>query len=58
MTAPLHSLNARRWRGPKWGLAIPAFVWYTLFFIAPIGIIILYSFGAKDSSKLIPVNLD
>jgi len=58
VTAPLHTPSARRWRGPKWGLAIPAFVWYALFFIAPIGIIILYSFGAKDSSKLIPVNLD
>lgn len=43
---------------PRWGLAIPSFVWYLLFFIAPIGIIVLYSFGAKDSSKLIPVNLD
>jgi spermidine/putrescine transport system permease protein len=54
----MHAPKARRWRGPKWGLAIPSFIWYILFFIAPIGIIILYSFGTKDNSKLIPVDLD
>ena len=58
MTAPLHAPNVRRWRGPKWGLAIPSFVWYLFFFVAPIGIIVLYSFGTKDTSKLIPVSLD
>ncbi len=47
----------RRVRGPKWGLALPSFVWYFLFFVAPIAIIVLYSFGAKDSSKLVPVDL-
>jgi spermidine/putrescine transport system permease protein len=47
----------RKVRGPKWGLAIPSFVWYTLFFVAPIAIIVLYSFGTKDSSKLVPVDL-
>ena len=26
--------HRRKWRGPKWGLAIPSFVWYTLFFVA------------------------
>ena len=57
MTAPTHVPNPRRWRGPKWGLAIPSFIWYILFFVAPIGIIILYSFGTKDSSQLIPVDL-
>ncbi|MBU6317539.1 MAG: hypothetical protein KGR47_13585, partial [Acidobacteria bacterium] len=55
MTA-VHAPNARRWRGPKWGLAIPSFVWYTLFFVVPIAIIVVYSFGAKDSSKLVPVD--
>jgi spermidine/putrescine transport system permease protein len=49
--------NKRNWRGPKWGLAIPSFVWYTLFFVAPIGIIVLYSFGTKDSTQLVPVDL-
>ena len=56
MTAPVHTPNARTWRGPKWGLAIPSFVWYVLFFVAPIAIIVLYSFGTKDSSKLVPVD--
>ena len=28
-----------------------------MFFVAPIGIIILYSFGTKDSSQLVPVDL-
>lgn len=55
MTA-VHAPNARRWRGPKWGLAIPSFIWYTLFFVVPIAIIVVYSFGAKDSSKLVPVD--
>jgi spermidine/putrescine transport system permease protein len=49
--------NKRKWRGPKWGLAIPSFIWYTLFFVAPIAIIVLYSFGTKDSTQLVPVDL-
>ena len=49
--------SKKKWRGPKWGLAIPSFIWYTLFFVAPIAIIVVYSFGTKDSSKLIPVDL-
>ncbi len=56
MTAAAHVPNKRRWRGPKWGLAIPSFIWYILFFIAPIAIIVVYSFGTKDSSKLVPVD--
>ncbi len=47
----------RKRRGPKWGLAIPAFLWYTLFFIVPIAVIVVYSFGTKDSTKLVPVDL-
>lgn len=57
MTAAAHLPNQRKWRGPKWGLAIPSFVWYILFFVAPIAVIVVYSFGAKDSTKLVPVNL-
>jgi len=32
-------------------------VWYLLFFIAPIGFIVVYSFGTKDSTQRIPVDL-
>ena len=56
MTAAAHLPKQRKWRGPSWGLAIPSFVWYFLFFVAPIAIIVVYSFGAKDSSKLLPVD--
>ena len=48
--------NSRR-RGPAWVLAIPSFIWYLAFFLVPIGVIVAYSFGAKDSSKLVPVDL-
>ncbi len=48
--------NKRKWRGPTWGLALPSFVWYLFFFVAPIAIIVVYSFGTKDSTKLIPVD--
>lgn len=47
----------RKRRGLKWGLAIPSFVWYTVFFIVPIAVIVVYSFGTKDSSELVPVDL-
>ena len=57
MTAAAHLPKQRTWRGPKWGLAFPSFVWYILFFVAPIAVIVVYSFGAKDSSKLVPVDL-
>ncbi len=39
------------------GLAIPSIVWYVLFFIVPIGYIVAYSFGRKDSSLLLPVDM-
>jgi ABC-type spermidine/putrescine transport system permease subunit I len=47
----------KRWRGPRFGLAIPSMAWYMLFFVVPIAYIVLYSFGAKDSTKLVPVDL-
>jgi spermidine/putrescine transport system permease protein len=56
VTAAAHASTRPRWRGPKWALAIPSFVWYTLFFVLPIAIIVVYSFGTKDSSKLVPVD--
>ena len=32
-------------------------IWYVLFFVVPIAFIVVYSFGAKDSSQRIPVDL-
>lgn len=32
-------------------------IWYVLFFIVPIAFIVVYSFGAKDSTQRIPVDL-
>nr|AGC71642.1 spermidine Putrescine ABC transporter permease component PotB [uncultured bacterium A1Q1_fos_1025] len=57
MSATAFTPNSRKWRGPKWGLALPSFIWYGLFFVAPIAIIVIYSFGAKDTTKLVPVDL-
>ena len=44
-------------RAPKYLLAIPAIIWYLVFFAAPIAFIVLYSFGTKDTTKLLPVDL-
>ena len=57
MTFSVASVLRRRWRGPKYLLAIPAIIWYLVFFAAPIAFIVLYSFGTKDSSRLVPVDL-
>ncbi len=57
MTLAIDLPPKRKRRGPKWGLAIPSFLWYGLFFILPIAVIVLYSFGTKDSSQLVPVDL-
>ena len=57
MTSAVASSERRRWRGPKFALAIPSIIWYLLFFVLPIAFIIIYSFGTKDTSKLLPVDL-
>jgi spermidine/putrescine transport system permease protein len=57
MTSAISVVGKPRRRGPKWGLAIPSLVWYVLFFVLPIAVIVVYSFGTKDSSKLVPVDL-
>jgi ABC-type spermidine/putrescine transport system permease subunit I len=49
--------SKRGWRAPKFALAIPSMVWYLLFFVVPIAYIVVYSFGAKDSTQRIPVDL-
>ena len=46
-----------RVRGPKFALALPSIVWYALFFVIPIGYIVYYSFGTKDTSLVLPVDL-
>jgi spermidine/putrescine transport system permease protein len=57
LTTAVTSSDRRRWRGPKFALAIPSIIWYLLFFVIPILFIIVYSFGTKDASKLLPVDL-
>ena len=57
MTSVLAGSDRRRWRGPKFGLAIPSIIWYVLFFVLPIAFVVIYSFGTKDTSKLLPVDL-
>ena len=43
-------------RAPKFALALPSIVWYIAFFIIPIALVVVYSFGTKDTSKLVPVD--
>lgn len=57
MTIAVTQHSPTRWRGPKYLLALPAIIWYLVFFAAPIGFIVLYSFGTKDATKLVPVDL-
>lgn len=47
----------RKIRGPQFVLALPSIIWYSLFFVIPIGFIVVYSFGTKDASQLLPVDL-
>jgi spermidine/putrescine transport system permease protein len=47
----------RKWRGPKYALALPSIIWYSLFFVIPIAFIVVYSFGTKDATRLLPVDL-
>lgn len=48
----------KRWRprAPRWGLALPAWFWFTFFFIVPVAFIVAYSFGIKASGAT-PVDL-
>jgi spermidine/putrescine transport system permease protein len=41
------SPGARRWRAPGFALAIPIWAWFVMFFVLPVGFVILLSFGAK-----------
>ena len=56
MTAPVATSHRKRLRAPKFALALPSIIWYLLFFAVPIAFIVVYSFAAKDGSKLIPVD--
>jgi len=42
---------------PKWILAAPSIFWYLAFFVVPIAFIVIYSFGLKDNTQRIPVDL-
>ena len=57
MTVSVAAKLRSRTRAPKYLLAIPAIIWYLFFFAAPIAFIVLYSFGTKDTTKLLPVDL-
>ncbi len=57
MTASVAPETRRRFRAPKYALALPSIVWYLAFFVAPIAFVVLYSFGTKDTSQLVPVDL-
>lgn len=57
MTATVAATTRRRWRAPKYALALPSIIWYAVFFAAPIAFIVFYSFGTKDTSKLLPVDV-
>jgi len=57
VTASVTYKQRRRLRAPKFALALPSIIWYALFFVVPIAFIVVYSFGAKDGSKLLPVDL-
>jgi spermidine/putrescine transport system permease protein len=48
--------NRFRLRAPRFALALPSIFWYTAFFVVPIILVVIYSFGAKDTSKLVPVD--
>ncbi|MEY3397170.1 MAG: hypothetical protein RLZZ534_1132, partial [Actinomycetota bacterium] len=57
MTVSVAAKLRSKTRAPKYLLAIPAIIWYLVFFAAPIAFIVLYSFGTKDTTKLLPVDL-
>ena len=57
MTVSVAPEHRRQWRAPKFALALPSIVWYLTFFVAPIAFVVLYSFGTKDTSQLVPVDL-
>ena len=57
MTVSVAAKFRSKTRAPKYLLAIPAIIWYLVFFAAPIAFIVLYSFGTKDTTKLLPVDL-
>jgi spermidine/putrescine transport system permease protein len=50
--------SPRRWRGPKFGLALPSIFWYGAFFIVPIAFIVVFSFGTKDTTSKSGVPID
>lgn len=44
---PTRAGGKRRSWVPKWALATPAWLWFLIFFVAPVGLVFYYSFGYK-----------
>lgn len=44
---PRSARDKRRSWVPKWILALPAWIWFLLFFVAPVALVFYYSFGYK-----------
>ena len=40
----------RRIKSPKYLLALPAWAWFTVFFLVPVGLVLIYSLGEQVSS--------
>jgi spermidine/putrescine transport system permease protein len=57
VTASVAPDRRRQLRAPKFALALPSIIWYLTFFVAPIAFVVLYSFGTKDTSQRVPVDL-
>ncbi|CAB4777048.1 unannotated protein [freshwater metagenome] len=57
MTSAVSTPGRRKFKGPKFLLALPSIIWYLLFFVVPIAFVVIYSFGTKDTQRLLPVDL-
>lgn len=47
--ASIPTARRRRLRWPRFSMAIPAWVWYIVFFVVPLIVIVVYSFGYKPA---------
>lgn len=47
--SPVSASRRRRARLPRFALALPAWAWYLVFFMLPLLVIVLYSFGYKPT---------
>lgn len=49
MAENVAATERRRMKAPRFALAIPAWIWFVLFFAVPVGFIAFYSFGYKPN---------